>query len=499
MFKEMDIRAISLVSSCGCNLHCKYCLIENTLNNCSANLQHETIKALNDGTFLNNVKGIFKRLSLDRYKIECFTLWGQEPTLTLHLLTDHLEDWFNYFPNINHIDYSTNGMDFPERTVNFIKKVDELANNELALEVQFSYDGTYSTNNIRNANNEKIFETASTVIKELNKIKFHNVNVSIQLHGVLSGALIHELNTTQKVHDYYKDLDNFGFELADINLNQRVEVNSSVSICPENPRDGSVDERIEYESFLQRIVNIDVSDFHDPHLPVSIIIGYRHLYEEVFSDLHGFTGEDRPITPQELMRLVMEGNQEAITVASRNNFCSGNFNELKLLYDGTMMSCQNFMFDLDGNNVKDDGTIGAQLRKDTRRTKTDCINLLTDSEEDINKVIYKYNMYKTHSFPFMFQATVNTLQMLNECNQLNSIYKYNPDKLLRLALIATKIDACTYNNFISSGSALLRSVGTLRTQSALFMYVDRENNLLKPEEEWFRNTENMNEYRGESN
>ena len=120
MFKEMDIRAISLVSSCGCNLHCKYCLIENTLNNCSANLQHETIKALNDGTFLNNVKGIFKRLNLDRYKIECFTLWGQEPTLTLHLLTDHLEDWFNYFPNINHIDYSTNGMDFPERTVNFI-------------------------------------------------------------------------------------------------------------------------------------------------------------------------------------------------------------------------------------------------------------------------------------------------------------------------------------------------------------------------------------------
>ena len=54
-------------------------------------------------------------------------------------------------------------------------------------------------------------------------------------------------------------------------------------------------------------------------------------------------------------------------------------------------------------------------------------------------------------------------------------------------------------NFISSGSALLRSVGTLRTQSALFMYVDRENNLLKPEEEWFQNTENMNEYRGESN
>lgn len=39
MKNKMDIRAISLVSSCGCNLHCKYCLIEKTLNDCSSKLQ----------------------------------------------------------------------------------------------------------------------------------------------------------------------------------------------------------------------------------------------------------------------------------------------------------------------------------------------------------------------------------------------------------------------------------------------------------------------------
>lgn len=67
MENNIDIRALTLVSSCGCNLHCKYCMINNSLNDCSAKLQQDTINALSDGTFLENVKKIFKRLNIDRY------------------------------------------------------------------------------------------------------------------------------------------------------------------------------------------------------------------------------------------------------------------------------------------------------------------------------------------------------------------------------------------------------------------------------------------------
>lgn len=431
------------------------------------------------------MKKVFKRLDLDRYLIEYFTFWGQEPTLTLHLITEHLDDWFKFFPNIKHIDFSTNGMDFPERIVDFVKRVDELTTqDDFELEIQFSYDGNYSTNNIRNANNERIFQTISTVIDGLNKIRFNHIRVSIQLHGVLSGALIHQLDTVDKVYNYYKELDDFGYQVSLLNLNRSVDINPSVSICPENPRDGSVDDRIEYEAFLQRLINIDISKFHDRRVPVGIIMGYRHIYENALEDLRGFTGEDRPLTIEEVLQLVVDRNEEVIKVLSQNNFCSGNFSELKLLYDGTMMSCQNYMFDLNPDDIRDDKDIDSQSRKDIINRKAACINLLTATDEEINKVIYKYNLYKTASFPFMFQATLNELQMLNECGQLNSVYKYDYRKLLRLAFISTRIFACHYNNLISSGNELLRSVGTLRVASALFNYTDRENNWLLPEEYW---------------
>ena len=99
-------------------------------------------------------------------------------------------------------------------------------------------------------------------------------------------------------------------------------------------------------------------------------------------------------------------------------------------------------------------------------------------------MFYKYNLFKTTSFPFMFQTILNEYQMLNECGQLNSVYKYDYNKLLHLAFITTKNLACTYNNLVSTGSELLRSVGTLRISSALYNYVDRENNWVLPKEYW---------------
>lgn len=485
MENNIDIRALTLVSSCGCNLHCKYCMINNSLNDCSAKLQQDTINALSDGTFLENVKKIFKRLNIDRYQIENFGFWGQEPTLTLHLITEHLEDWFKFCPNINAIDFSTNGMDFSERIVDFIKKVDEVTSqDEIRISLQFSYDGNYSTNNIRNANNEKIYNTISKVINELNKVKFNHVNTTIHLHGVLSGALINQLNTMEKVYNYYKELDNFGYSLGELVINRNIELNTSVSVCPEHPRDGSVDERIEYESFLQRVINIDVSNFHDPHLPVSIISGYRQIYESALNDLSHFSNQNGPISIEEALELVKNGNEEVIRRLSIDNFCGGNFGELKLLYDGTVMACQNYMFDINPINIKNDGTIDTQSRKDLMTRGNSCVNLITASDEKIEKLFYKYNLFKSASFPFMFQATLNEYQMLNECQQLNSVYKYDYSKLLRLTFITVKNLACSYNNLVSSGSELLRSIGTLRISSALYNYVDRENGWILPEENW---------------
>jgi len=135
MIKDLDIFNISLMLSLGCNLSCEYCRIAQSVNSSSKKLQEENIQALKDGTYLNNVKEVLKKLSSPRSKIKCIDFWGQEPTLTLNYLTDNLEDWLKAFPNWNKTMFSTNGMAFGNKIVDFIFKLDNSIDHPFTLDI----------------------------------------------------------------------------------------------------------------------------------------------------------------------------------------------------------------------------------------------------------------------------------------------------------------------------------------------------------------------------
>ena len=110
------------------------------------------MKALEDGSFLENIKNSMIKLEIPFSQITRLELWGQEPTLTLHLWTKHIEDWIDTFPNWRYLMFSTNGMEYPERIVELIKRIDAYTNNTVKLDLQISYDGEESTNELRGAN-----------------------------------------------------------------------------------------------------------------------------------------------------------------------------------------------------------------------------------------------------------------------------------------------------------------------------------------------------------
>lgn len=81
-FEEID--AISLVCACGCNLNCKYCLLDQSIQgDASKNLQKITIEALKNGTYLDNIKKIFNKSKISTTRIKYLSIWGQEPLLIL--------------------------------------------------------------------------------------------------------------------------------------------------------------------------------------------------------------------------------------------------------------------------------------------------------------------------------------------------------------------------------------------------------------------------------
>jgi hypothetical protein len=53
------------------------------------------------------------------------------------------------FPNLERLFFSTNGVAFPDRIVNLIKKVDSIVNKTFKFELQFSYDGAKATKESR--------------------------------------------------------------------------------------------------------------------------------------------------------------------------------------------------------------------------------------------------------------------------------------------------------------------------------------------------------------
>lgn len=75
----MDIKGLSLVLSCDCNLNCSYChLSAHNLNNRkkAIELQKATIQALQDGTFIKNIKDVFEKLGQSTNNVEAIDFWG---------------------------------------------------------------------------------------------------------------------------------------------------------------------------------------------------------------------------------------------------------------------------------------------------------------------------------------------------------------------------------------------------------------------------------------
>lgn len=82
-------------------------------------MQLENIKALQDGTFIKNVRDVLYRMNQSPLNIESIAFWGQEPTLTLNHITDHFEEWYDLFPNWQHCGFSTNTVAHLDRIIDF--------------------------------------------------------------------------------------------------------------------------------------------------------------------------------------------------------------------------------------------------------------------------------------------------------------------------------------------------------------------------------------------
>ena len=450
---------LTIISSCGCNLECEYCMINKSKNENSHNLQLATMKALDDGSFLQNVKNTLYRLKIPFSQIRKIELWGQEPTLTIQFLTKHLQDWYNTFPCWNDIFFSTNTMEYPDRIVDFLLKLDECATHDMNVRLQFSYDGEYSTNNIRGANDQKIYDNLCYIIDHVNTYKFKHIEAHCYLHGVLSLALLKQLQTSEQIRDYYDTMSEYTNSLTNRCTNNKFFVDHMIALGLENPVDASTDDGILLASFIQKTMAIPVEDFkyYSSHLARHYLLTTMHGVEDkVF--------ESEVKTVDEFVERMFSDKkffEEVINWHNGAPFCSTNVSNLHVMYDGTIVTCQNYIFDTQKDYLVADNDFEMSVKKSLIDHNM-FINPMKATDEEIARFWDLYVETKRSSFQFILDHVMTLMYWMSKVYQVNPMYAYDEKLLFKHALLVCIINTCIYNNRLKTGSLYTRWCGFVR-------------------------------------
>lgn len=461
LFKH--VRTLTFISSESCNLNCKYCEIAK-----DATISHhaEAIKvkeSLKNGTFLTNCEKIFYDYNIDPLQIDTFDLWGQEPTLTLDALTTQMSQLLDWFKNCRVIFFSTNGMAYPERIVDFIKTINNYMNlknidRELHIEIQFSLDGIGEDITARGADANIIKQNILYILHELNNYKlYHTLNVLFVFHGVLTLDIMKN-GLKNGIEKHWYEIDDFINDIYLENKNNLVSIIPKISSAFQTPVNATQEEGKIVAKYLDKCVKL-VGSFKRSSLSQTNIL---NLYTNPIKKRDG-----APETREDIINGIFDiynydywQDTDSEIIISKFG-CSTGDGSLKLRYDGTLLFCQNTIFSLTDEDLQNKYGMKYDIYKFQNKHNYNP-NLLTSSKEDIEKFIDRFNAGAHFGVPFMLSQMVNQMYLLLDSHQIDESYQNNPEKILRHASYLIRIVQCWYNQLIETGSIYNKSLGTIR-------------------------------------
>lgn len=465
--RDTYIQALSIISSCGCNLDCSYCRIAQSRHAKSAEMQKATIQALQDGTFLANVNKVLNRLDQSTAQIQNMAFWGQEPTLTLHYITEHLDEWFEYFPNWDEVMFSTNTVGFMDRIYDFIVGVDSKCKVPVFnMNIQLSYDGDYGTDNLRKGSSSSIHDNVRYLIEKLNNTNLNKVQLRLYHHGVLSLDLLNRLQTPEAIVEYSNHMVQWGNEFNKLNRNKNVHMDSEVDIALENPVEASTLTGLKLNNFCT------IAERLNPKLKTSFtedlgsVDPVYCLYRSLWTPFHMLGSALQDFDFRDLdqaIEIIMKDPIIRNSFYKRLNqipYCGNGVGELKIMWDGTLINCQNHMFETNAELIHDKNELAEAVKKGLATHKF-FVNGITDSDEDLDKYFALFDIAKNTSFEFTLQNTIMLMKFLSITGQIDESYK-DHYKLVKHAFLVAVIGCCEYNNYVMTGSFFMRHTGYIR-------------------------------------
>lgn len=454
------IESLSLILSCGCNLSCEYCLIAKSINENSKNIQEKTREYLKNGQFLQNCIKTLKLMGQDPLDITHIEFWGQEPTLNLDLYTSHLKDWHKTFPNIKSYMFSTNGKAYPEKIISFLIELDKYANQGTLMTLQFSYDGKYSNSHLRKISSDVITNNLLYFFTELNKINFNNIHILIQFNGVITRELLYELNTIEKLQNFLDHGQQWLDQFYEINKNSSVEMFTGIPFSPEVPFLCTKQDGIQLNNFYLLLKSI--SEGYTKEFLASFLRGFNSKIKALKENEYTEISIVDALKFLSNLNFKTEWQKNLYNILSSSQYCGSNFRGLKIMYDGTLIECHNLIFDTELEYIKYNSSEEYAMKKNLIDKKR-IINLLqNENPQEVKTLLYRGSQIEEESFFSTFNNAMNLLYTMSCCGQAEKDYMYNKEKLLLHAYILTRINTCSHDRRVCTGSASFINSGMVR-------------------------------------
>lgn len=452
---KIHITNITLLAACECNLNCAYCPIAQSVNSHSKGLMERNVRALQDGTYIKNILATLKRLETAPQQINAIQIWGQEPTLIIHYLTEHWEDWILAFPNLDYFMFSTNGMEHMDDLYDFITTVDKYATNPFTVSIQFSYDGIYGTEVARGGKSNIIKNNLTYLIKKLNGYKLKNVHLDLQGHGVYSLDLAKWLINFENADSYLTSIDDL-INAAYNNIANGQVAWGGYALQFQTGGTHSTEDGLIYANSLRHLTYLQNRDsyeyfYQSPGAFVQILGGTIRNLCDIFmeSDCQTF---------DEFVNMFINTPDMEFP---GDLHCSTTLQDLKIMYDGTVLMCQNDIYNSQAEDDEFPMTISGQSHK-YHLNHYNKVNFITASDEEIQRYIdyiYDIRYYGSH---FVHHSLCNLMYLMAQVGQIAPSYQYNFNKIKRHAFLMMFLDSCFHSTIGATGSTFLRDINIIR-------------------------------------
>ena len=447
-----------LFTSESCNLQCSYCDIAQHLHKTSHQSEAKKVKeSLINGQYLNTIKESFKRLELNPQQINSIELWGQEPTLTIKEFGQLFPFLYEYFSNLNHLLFSTNGVGFIDNSIEFVKILSKTVTQNFLFNIQFSYDGEFATLKNRGISSDIIINNITKYIKELNNLDLGPyLTVRVVFHNVISDDIItkyaDESNAEELIQFFtlFSDLSNYFIHL---------NTNSNVIVRPI-----SCSIMVPYNASVQDGKNLAQFYYNCEKYGNQIeYCNWRGLVFQMLSSLKNITWSDKILQQfKSFNNLTGQRNLDNELLIRTSHAMSCGFGEkyLKIRYDGTMLHCQNALFTLD-EDIVNPNSKGNNLVGYRKKQKHFFPNILKDSDEVIDNYLYQCMYYNNEGYAQRIAQICNMMKLLLQAEQIDKKYQ-NPLELLRAAHFIAASTTCVHNSMMWTGSMSGTYAGWIR-------------------------------------